>query len=77
MLRISNYIGYQVPSIKDLLPALSKYMTAPIFSARTIAASFPLGNINPYNKSYMDIHAFATKFAVVPPVLTVQSVTLK
>ena len=43
-----------------------KYNKHPKFSAKTIAASFPDGNISPYNKSSIEIHSFSDKFAVVP-----------
>ena len=45
-----------------------KYSKHPKFSAKTIAASFPDGNISPYNKSSIEIHSFSVKFAVVPMV---------
>ena len=43
-----------------------KYNKHPKFSAKTIAASFPDGNINPYNKSYTKTHSPSSRFAVVP-----------
>lgn len=52
--------------ISYLLPVLSKYNTAPKFYAKTSAASLPLGSINPYNKSSMDIHVLDWRLEDVP-----------
>lgn len=59
------------------MPVLSKYIIAPKFYANTSAASFPLGSINPYNKSYIVIHAYEYKSADVPLMLVAQLVILK
>jgi hypothetical protein len=67
----------KLPLINYLFPVLSKYNTAPKFSANTKAASFPLGNISPYNKSSIDIHVFDCRFEEVPLIDDDQEVILK
>jgi hypothetical protein len=52
-------------------------MQAPKFYANTVAASLPLGSINPYNKSSIVIHYLDYNYAVVPRVPAAFIVTLK
>ena len=47
-------------------PIELKYKRHPKFSANATAASFPEGNIKPYNKSSSKTHSLLFKFAVVP-----------
>ena len=63
--------------MRSLFPVLSKYKTAPKFYDNTSAESFPLGNIRPNNKSYMDIHVLDCKFDDVPLTDDDQDVILK